>query len=126
MNPETINQMRNQDEAEAQIAGIARLGMLLSKQGNTDYPDLLYRHIDERTELAQDNALSIEVDRVVRIVLCTGGPHCEIRWPEHGTASIVCYGWFGADRYERDLTPNELAGIEYAYGDWETLAGISS
>jgi hypothetical protein len=124
MTTATIEQTQNQEQAEAQVAGLARLGKLLNH--TTDFPELLDRHIQERSELEQDNALSIEVERTVRIVLCTGGPHCEIRWPETGVPSIVCYGWFGADRYERNLNDEEVDGLTHAYGDWDTLVSIES
>ena len=111
----------NQQQAEAQVAGLARLGKLIEHIRYTDFPDLLDRHIEERRELEMNSALSIEIERTAKIVLCTGGPHCEIRIPENGTPSIVCYGWFGADRFERDLTQAEIVGIESAFGDFETL-----
>lgn len=117
---------QNTAQAEAQIAGLARLGMLINHQNATEYPDQLERHIEEREQLERENALSIEVERTVKIVLCTGGPHCEIRWPENRTPSIVCYGWFGADRFERDLTDDEVAGIEYAYGDWDEIIRMAN
>jgi hypothetical protein len=123
---ENREQFENQEQAEAQLAGLARLGMLLDQQGATDFPDLLERHIEERTELERESALSLEIERTVRIVLCTGGPHCEIRWPERGTPSIVCYGWFGAGRFERELTRNEQRAIEYTYGDFDELVSLMS
>ena len=118
---ENRGQFENQQQAEAQIAGIARLGKLIEHIRNTEFPDLLDRHIEERRELEQESALSIEIERTAKIILCTGGPHCEVRIPENGTPSIVCYGWFGADRFERELTGFEQDGIESAFGDFETL-----
>ncbi len=111
---------RNLAQAEAQVQGLRWLGKLLDH--DTDFPDNLERRIDERREIESENALSIEVERVVVIVLCTGGPHAEIRWHREGRATLVCYGWFGSDRYERGLTEYELDGVRTAYGDWEDLA----
>jgi hypothetical protein len=90
----------------------------------TEFPTRLDQRIEDREQIEREGVLAVEVDRTVRITLCTGGPHCEVRWPERGDASIVCYGWFGAGRYERPLTSEELAGIEYALGEWETLAHV--
>jgi hypothetical protein len=128
MNATQTNEERelaeNQQQAEWQIEGFAWLGKMLAHRQYTEFPTRLDERIDERQEREREGVLSVEVDRTVRIVLCTGGPHCEVRWPEHGDPSIVCYGWFGAGRYERPLTNEELAGIEYAVGDWDYLAGI--
>lgn len=117
---------QNQLQAESQLEGFARMGLLLEFQRtrDTEFDYLLDRHIEERREYEEGSALSLEVQRTVRIVLCTGGPHCEIRWPEDSNPSIVCYGWFGAGKFERELTKREVAGIEYIYGEWDDLARI--
>jgi hypothetical protein len=129
MNATLTNEERelqeNQQQADAQLAGFAELGKMslipYEERGN-DADEL----IEQAQEDEANGVLSIEIKRTAHIVLCTGGPHCEIRWPEDGTPSIVCYGWFGAGRYERELTTEEVTGLEYALGDWETLAGIES
>lgn len=123
---ENREQFKNEQQAEAQLAGFKRLGMLLDHQGSTEFPDILDRHIEERNELERESSLSVEIERTIKIVLCTGGPHCEIRWPEHGTPIIVCYGWFGAGRFERELTRNEQSAIEYTYGEFDELCSLMS
>lgn len=112
---------QNEQQAEAQVAGLRRLGMLVNHQPHTEFDGILARHIEERTDLERDNALSIEVERTVRIVLCTGGPHCEIRWPERTEPTLACYGWCGSGKYERALTKDEQDGLIAAYGDWDDL-----
>jgi len=114
----------NQQQAELQVEGFARLGMLQRASRRTEFPDRLDEWIEERSQQERNNVLSIEVDRMVRIVLCTGGPHCEVQWPEGDNPSVLCYGWFGADRFERELTQDEIAGIESALGNWGDLAFV--
>jgi IS5 family transposase len=106
----------NQQQAEAQLADFAELGRLFEED---DFPD---ETAERLAQDIQDGTLSVEVKKTVQIVLCTGGPHCEIQWTEGRLPSIVCYGWFGAGRYERQLTENERTALEYALGDWEILA----
>lgn len=112
----------NKAQAEAQVAGLARLGMLISNYRHTEFPDILDRHVEERRDLEIENALSVEVERTVRVVLCTGGPHCEIRWDENRSKpDLICYGWFGAGEYRRTLTDEEFDGFVNAYGDFEDI-----
>lgn len=111
-------------QANAELSGFRRLGQLLSLQGKTEFPDILERHIEERRQLENVNALTIELHPVVHIVLCTGGPHCEVLIDRNDNASIVCYDWFGADRIERELTPIELAGVTNTFGTFDDLVDI--
>lgn len=115
-----IEYLQNRSHAESKILPYEGLGKLLDH--TTDFPGLLQRRIENRTETLQEGAIDIDVERVVKIVLGTGGPHTEIRWFSNGKASIVCYGWFGKDRYERDLTEYELDGLRMTHGEWEELA----
>ncbi len=115
-----VEYLQNRQQAESSILPYEGLGKLIDH--TTDFPDQLYNRIENRRETLQEDALSIETERVVVIVLGTGGPHTEIRWFSSGKASIVCYGWFGKDRYERDLTEYELDGVRNTHGEWEELA----
>jgi hypothetical protein len=114
---------QNEAQANAQVAGFKWLGRLQSHAGVTDFPRRLDERIDEVRERESEGVLEIAIEKTVRIVLGTGGPHTEIVWTEDKTPRVVCYGWFGADRYERDLDEDERAGLESALGDWEMLAG---
>ena len=114
---------RNAAEAEASIQPYAWISRMQDHMSSTGFPDRLRERIEERMQEEQQGALEIAVDRTVRIVLGTGGPHTEIVWPERGWPSIVTYGWFGADRYERELTQDELSAVESTFGEWEQLAG---
>jgi hypothetical protein len=115
----------NQQQADAQLEGFGALGRMLTEQWNDDRIAS-----DELIEQAQqeeaNGVLSVEVERTIKIVLCTGGPHCEVRWPEDSNPFIVCYGWFGAGKYERTLTDDELTGLIHAIGEWEELAEYTS
>lgn len=108
-------QEENRNQLESQMTGFARLGLLAEARERTEFDDILERHIEERLEYEEGSALSIEMEKTVRIVLCTGGPHCEIRWPETGTPTVVCYGWFGSNRAERELTQRERDGVQEMY-----------
>jgi hypothetical protein len=117
----------NSAQLEAQMEGFAGLGKLIDWRSVTNYPDRLDERIEARVETEQENLLSVEIERTVRIVLCTGGPHCEIRWPENGNPTVVCYGWFGSDRVERDLTDDEIAAVErvvYGLDDIDELSAM--
>ena len=121
METATYNELeQNTQEANAHMESFAALGRVIDRN---DDPDEVYENLE--TEI-QDGVLEIAVTRTVRIVLGTGGPHTEIRWPENSQPSVVCYGWYGAGRYERDLTEEEISGLTYALGDWSTLAGDES
>ena len=116
METATYNELeQNTQEANAHMEVFSALGQVVA---NNDDPDEVYERL--ATEI-QEGVLEIAVQRTLRIVLGTGGPHTEIRWPENKQPSIVCYGWFGAGKFERELTADELAGLEYALGDWEEL-----
>lgn len=117
----------NRDQLEAQMEGFAGLGRLMGWETVTGYPDRLAERIERRIETEQENLLSVEIERTVRIVLCTGGPHCEIRWPENGNPTVVCYGWFGGNRVERGLTDDEVRAVErvvYGLDDIDELAAM--
>lgn len=72
-------------------------------------------------EAVQEDAysfpLSIELERTVRIVLCTGGPHVEVRVPERGGIdAATAYAVWGTTRRERPLTTDETDAVERFYG----------
>jgi hypothetical protein len=122
MSTTTSETEQNEAQANAQLEGIALLG----RSEWSNIPSINYDgdnlNYDDLQERVSEQALSLEMSRTLKIVLCTGGPHCEIQWPEHGEPSIVCYGWFGAGHYERPLTSDEHTGVIAAYGEWDDLA----
>ena len=125
---------QNKAQLEAQMEGFQRLAdltNLLDDAYSNRYtargvPERIERWVEERQERESEGILSIELDRTVRIVLCTGGPHCEIVWPERGNPSVVCYGWWGSGRFERPLTDDEIDAVQrcvYGLDDFDELAG---
>jgi len=106
----------NKAQAEAQISGWDRIALLESHRRYTNFDRRLDERIEELVERETEGILSIEVERTLRVVLCTGGPHCEVRWPENGNPEVVCYGWFGGNRYERSLTDDEASVLERLIG----------
>jgi hypothetical protein len=104
---DTTEYEQNKTQAEAQIKGWSRIAELNGHMRYTSYPDRLSERIQQLTEREEEGILSVEVEHTIRVVLCTGGPHCEVRWTDGGRPEVVCYGWFGGNRYERNLTDEE-------------------
>jgi len=112
----------NKAQAEAQVEDLAKLARLRERQHDAIlFEDALEERSNKLQEEISENALSVEVEKIVRIVLCTGGPHCEIEWRESCRPVVICYGWFGAGEYRRTLSDDEVEAMEAAYGDWDTL-----
>lgn len=111
----------NKAQAEAQLSGWNRLAALEDWRSSTNFPDRLEEHIENRRDRESEGVLSVEVEKIVRIVLCTGGPHCEVEWKEGCNPEVVCYGWFGKGEYRRPLTSDEQSALETICGDWDTL-----
>lgn len=109
----------NKAQAEAQVEGWQRLA-------NYGYDAEDYDAYAEALQEETDNILSTELDRTIRVVLCTGGPHCEVRWVEdEGNALLVCYGWFGAGKYERRLSDDEMDAMRRIIGgDFDEVASM--
>ena len=103
----------NREQAEAQLAGFATLA---AEQDETRF--------EQRIDDERDSILSIDVERTVVVVLCTGGPHVEIRWTEDRTPMVHAFGWFGADEFSRELTDDEQAGLEVVLGDFDDIAEV--
>ena len=80
---------------------------------------------DEVLEDAQSLPLSLEVERTVRLVLCTGGPHLEVRIAERGGIEhATVYAVWGTTSKERGLTRAEADAVERFYGaDVDYLLG---
>jgi len=125
----------NSAQLEAQMEGFQRLADLVNLEEeawgapgrSAAVATRVNEWVEERAERESEGILSVEFERTVRIVLCTGGPHCEIVWPENGNPSVVCYGWFGSDRVERNLNDDEIAAVErcvYGLDDFDELAAM--
>lgn len=115
--------LENEKEANAHAEPLGIIGRTLNRTANLDNPQPTYDLLDTMMDDFRDGVLELTTKRTLHIVLGTGGPHTEIRWPENGTPSIVCYGWWGSDRFERELTAEERTGLETTLGEWEDMAG---
>lgn len=112
MNDEEVKDNLNQ--LNAQLEGFDRLGRMIEYQDTTNYPDRLMERIEALAHREAEGVLSVEAERRIDIVLCTGGPHCEVQWFENDRMEAVCYGWFGAGEVRRPLGGDEEAGLRYA------------
>lgn len=116
----------NRRQVDAQLAGFARLARLKDHRDATAYKRALDDRIDQREEMEREGILSIEMERTITVVLCTGGPHVEVRWPEGYNPHVVGYGWFGAGKIDRPLTTDEADGFYAIMGeDWEEAAAMA-
>lgn len=118
----------NRDQLEAQLEGFGRLGRLMDWGRVTAYPDRLEERIEALAEREGEGILSFEPMRRLDIVLCTGGPHCEVQWFEGSDRlEAVCFGWFGSGEVRRVLSDEEYDGFFRAIGyndfdeAWEML-----
>lgn len=80
---------------------------------------------EEAQEALDTFALSVEVERHVRIVLGTGGPHDELDvtlWPDGNIREVrYLYAW-GSERFETKLdTFDPLWSIAESYAEYATL-----
>ena len=75
--------------------------------GYQDIPET--KALDTYTEAVGNDILEGEWNpRRHYALLCTGGPHCEVR-----AGRAVCYGWFGAGEVSRPIKASERRALEY-------------
>jgi hypothetical protein len=83
---------------------------LINDYGYTNVP--IDRYLDQYAQAVSDDVLDVATDirgRLV-LVLCTGGPHCEIVGNR-----VICYGWFGSDEVSRKLKASERRALDYLF-----------
>lgn len=84
---------------------------LIHDYGFTKVP--IDRYLGEYTRCVSDDVLEVATDirgRLV-LVLCTGGPHCEIVGNR-----VSCWGWFGDGKTSRNLKASERRAVEHLFG----------
>ena len=114
----------NKAQLESQMESFAILGSALkagkatkrlteslrSDYGYTDVEqsDALDTYLQAVSEDVLETATDMRGRRI--IVLCTGGPHCEIVGNR-----VSCWGWFGDGKTYRNLKASERYAIEYLF-----------
>ena len=126
MSTATVTELEsNKAQLEAQMESFAILGSALkagkatrrlmdSLRNDYGYTDI-DPHIDALDTYLQavsDDVLETGTDIRGRriIVLCTGGPHCEIVGNR-----VSCWGWFGDGKTYRNLKASERYAIDYLF-----------
>lgn len=117
----------NREQLEAQMQPFAILGAALKTGKATkrliaslrdDYgydADSIVHSLALETyaQAVQDDVLEVATDLRGRLVLvlCTGGPHCEIVGNR-----VSCWGWFGDGKTYRNLKASERRAVEHLFG----------
>lgn len=115
----------NREQLEAQMQPFAILGaalktgkatkrLIASLRDDYGYTDVSPGNaLDTYIQAVTDDVLEVATDLRGRLVLvlCTGGPHCEIVGNR-----VSCWGWFGDGKTYRNLNDNERRAAEYLFG----------